>query len=183
MSNLENNLPPWLYYHSPDHTKYVLERSIFLARQEGISGRDLFLIKVAALYHDLGFIKGRKDHESISCELAAKELPEYDISPEEIRKICGMIAATRIPQNPQTPLENVLADADLEYLGTDSFYETSEKLYQELLHDQPNLSRQQWNEIQVKFLSGHTYHTNYCKEFCEAIKLKHLKELQAQLAG
>lgn len=183
MSNLENNLPAWLYYHSPGHTKYVLDRSVFLAEKEGITGRDLFLIKVAALYHDLGFIRGREDHENKSCALAAEELPEFNITPEEIQKICGMISATKIPQNPKNNLEKVLADADLEYLGTNNYYETSENLYRELLHDQPSLSRQQWNEIQVKFLSNHRYHTNYCKKYCETIKAKHLEDLKAQLAS
>ncbi len=110
--------------------------------------------------------------------MAVAELPQFDISPEEIRKICGMIMATKIPQEPSTLYEKILADADLEYLGTDSFYETSELLYRELLHKQPKLSRQQWNEIQVNFLSSHTYHTNYCKVHCEPIKAAHLEALK-----
>ena len=183
MSNLESNLAPWLHYHSPEHTRYVLEKAIFLAEQEGITGRDLFLVKVAALYHDLGFTKGRENHESKSCEIAAEELPEFKVTAEEIEKICSMISATKIPQQPKNLLEKVLADADLEYLGTDHFYETSEKLYQELLHSQPDLSRQDWNEVQVDFLAGHTYHTNYCKKHCEAKKAAHLAELRAQVTG
>lgn len=183
ISNLENNLPSWLYYHSPDHTRYVLEKSIFLAEQEQISGRELFLIKVAALYHDLGFIKGREEHECKSCEMAAAELPEFDITPNEIERICGMIMATKIPQQPKNLSEKILADADLEYLGTDSFYEISERLYKEIRHSQPQLSRQEWNEIQVKFLSNHSYHTTYCKKYCEEVKAAHLAELKARLAS
>lgn len=181
ISNLENNLPPWLYYHSPEHTKYVLEKAEFLAGQEGISGRDLFLIKVAALYHDLGFIKGREEHELKSCEIAAEELSEYDVSPAENEKICNMIMATKIPQKPRNLLEKILADADLEYLGTESFPEVSEDLYRELLHDTPNLSRQEWNEIQIKFLKEHSYHTNYCKVHCEAVKAEHLRDLMTKV--
>lgn len=181
ISNLENNLPPWLYYHSPEHTKYVLEKAEFLAEQEGVSGRDLFLLKVAALYHDLGFIKDREEHELKSCEIAEKELSEYDVSPEENNKICSMIMATKIPQQPKTLLERILADADLEYLGTESFPEISEDLYRELLHDKPNLSRQEWNEIQIKFLKEHSYHTNYCQIHCEAVKAEHLQDLMSKV--
>ena len=181
ISNLENNLPTWLYYHSPEHTKYVLEKTIFLAEQERVSGRDLYLLKVAALYHDLGFIKGREEHEQKSCEIAAEELKEFDISTQENEMICKMIMATKIPQQPKTHLEKILADADLEYLGTESFPEISEDLYKELLHDRPNLSRQEWNEIQVKFLQDHSYHTNYCKVHCEAIKAAHLADLKKKV--
>lgn len=181
MSNLERNLPSWLYYHSPAHTRYVLDKAEFLAEQEGIRGRDLFLIKVAALYHDLGFLKDRKDHEITSCEMASKELPAYGLSSEEIKKICHMIMATRIPQDPKTISEKILADADLEYMGTDKFMEISEYLYQELHHSQPDLSRDQWNEIQVDFLSNHSYHTKYCKVHREPIKAGNLAELQKAL--
>lgn len=182
MSNLENNLPSWLHYHTPAHTRYVLEKAMFLAEQEGVTGRELFLIKVAALYHDLGFVKDRKNHERTGCEIAAKELREYGLMPEEISKICGMIMATKIPQNPKTTSEKILADADLEYLGTEQFTEISETLYQELLHTRPHLSRDQWNEIQVQFLSNHSYHTIYCQEHCEAKKAEHLARLQEKLA-
>lgn len=181
MSNLENNLPSWLHYHSPDHTRYVLEKAIFLAGQEEVTGRDLFLLKVAALYHDLGFIKDRENHEQTGCEIAARELPEYGLTPEETSKICGMIMATKIPQDPKTTSEKILADADLEYMGTDQFQEISEKLYREMLYSRPDLTRDQWNEIQVEFLSNHSYHTSYCKEHCEAKKAGHLAALLNQL--
>lgn len=182
MSKLENDLPPYLHYHSPAHTRYVLDKAEFLAEKEGITGRDLFLLKVAALYHDLGFIIDRKDHERTGCEMASKELPHYGLTPEEIHKVCNMIAATRIPQNPETTSEKILADADLEYMGTDKYYEISEDLYKEMLYFQPDLSRDQWNEIQVDFLSNHSYHTQYCKTHCEAKKAEHLAKLRKELA-
>lgn len=182
MLRLENDLPSWLTYHSPAHTLYVLEKAEFLAEQEGVTGRELFLIKVAALYHDLGFVRDREDHEDTGCEMATKELPEYDLSPEEIKKVCNMIAATRIPQNPKNTSEKILADADLEYMGTDQYEEISEKLYQEMLYFRPDLSREEWNEIQVEFLSNHSYHTKYCKQYCEAKKAEHLARLRKELA-
>ncbi|WP_168137621.1 HD domain-containing protein [Salinimicrobium oceani] len=183
MSKLENNLPSWLHYHSPAHTQYVLDKAIFLAEQEGVDGRDLFLIKVAALYHDLGFIENMENHEERGCRMAAQELPEYGLSQEETSKICDMIMATRIPQQPNTTLEKVLADADLEYLGTDKYDEISEQLYKELLHSRPDLTRAQWNEIQVKFLCSHSFHTSYCKIHCEAKKAEHLEALREKLTS
>lgn len=178
MSNLESNLPSWLHYHSPAHTRYVLERAEALAEKEGISGRDLFLIKVAALYHDLGFVQERENHEQIACNMAAKELPQFGLTQEEITKVCKMIKATQIPQKPTSTLEKILADADLEYLGTDDYYETSENLYREILHYQPNLSRAEWNKIQIDFLSQHSYHTDFCRQHREPKKTQHLNRLR-----
>ena len=175
MANLEQKLPSWLHYHSPGHTRYVLEKTIFIADREGVSAHDLFLLKLAALYHDTGFMLSREKHEEISCRIAREELEEYGIKPKEIEIICNMIMATQIPQKPKTKLENILADADLEYLGTTRFTEISDRLYKELLHYQPNLTPGQWNEIQIGFMSKHRYHTDYCKQYREPLKLTNLE--------
>ena len=181
ISKLENNLPSWLYYHSIEHTKYVLEQAIFIAKKENVDKNDLYLLKIAALYHDTGFIINRDEHEAISCEIATEELKEFSLSSEEIKKICEMIMATKIPQKPKSFLSNILADADLEYLGTDKFICFSQDLYKELLHYTPELTQDEWNEIQVKFISKHRYHTAYCKQNREPKKQKNLKMIMKQL--
>lgn len=181
ISDLENNLPSWLHYHSTAHTIYVLEQAIFLAKQENVSDRDLFLLKIAALYHDAGFMTNRKNHEKTGCRIAAEELPEFSLTSAEIQKICGMIMATRLPQKPTTHLEKILADADLEYLGTNRFKEISHQLYRETLHSQPDLSKQQWKEIEIKFLSNHHYHTDFCRKYREPKKQENLEQLRREV--
>lgn len=181
ISKLENNLPAWLYYHSTEHTKYVLEQAVFIAEKEKVEKNDLYLLKVAALYHDTGFIINREEHEAISCNIATEELKEYGLDSEEIEQICEMIMATKIPQKPTSFLSRILADADLEYLGTEKFMSFSQNLYKELLHYTPDLTQDQWNEIQVKFISNHHYHTAYCKQNREPKKQKNLKMIMKQL--
>jgi uncharacterized protein len=181
ISKLENRLPSYLTYHNPAHTRYVLERVEEIGKQEKMPEDELYLIKVAALYHDSGFTISRKDHEEISCEIACQELPEYGFEQKDIDKICGMIRATKIPQQPKTKAEMILADADLEYLGTDNFKEISQRLYREMKHFQPDLTVDQWNEIQVNFLTSHHYHTNYCKKNREPRKLLNLEKIRKNL--
>ncbi|TVZ27630.1 uncharacterized protein JM83_2680 [Gillisia sp. Hel_I_86] len=181
ISNLEQNLPSWLHYHCPEHTKYVVDKVIYIAGKENVGGNDLFLLKVAALYHDIGFIIDREKHEELSCKIATKELKEFGLKPKEIEQICEMMKATEIPQKPTSHLAAILADADLEYIGTDDFLEWSEKLYQELLYYQPDLSEDKWNEIQYNFMSKHDYHTTYCKQNREPKKLKNLKLIKDKL--
>lgn len=181
MSRLEKSLPSWLYYHSPGHTRYVLEKAIFLAEREEISQHDLLLLKIAAVYHDAGFLISAKDHERIGCRLAAKELQAYDLSKQDIEKICGMIMATRIPQKPTNNLEMILADADLEYLGTEKFEEYGNDLYKERQHFDSNLSLEDWNKIQVKFLDQHQYHTDFCKRYREPVKQENLRSLKQEI--
>lgn len=181
ISKLENELPPGLYYHSTDHTKYVLRMAEFLAEKEGVSGRDLFLLKVAALYHDTGFTVGREDHEETSCSIASEELPGYGLTSEEIKKVCSMILATRLPQQPKTKLEKILADADLEYLGTDKFEKVGELLYKEMAFLQPEMDKEKWHEIEKKFLHNHKYHTKFCRENREPKKSENLEKVKRKL--
>ena len=117
----------------------------------------------------------------MSCEIAAQELPDYGLKKTEIDQICGMIRATKIPQNPKTKAEMVLADADLEYLGTDNFSEISQNLYREMKYFQPDLTVEQWNEIQVNFITGHHYHTTYCKKNRAPRKLLNLEKIRKNL--
>lgn len=178
---LNKGLPGWLTYHNAHHTLYVLEQAQIIALNEQIIDRDLLLVKIAALYHDTGFLVNRKDHEKIGCSIAARDLKRSDLDPIEIEKICGMIQATHIPQQPETLLEKIVADADLEYLGTDNFQTFGNKLYREILHSQPNLTELEWDEIQIDFLSKHHYHTSYCKKFKEPVKQKNLDLLRKRL--
>lgn len=181
-TRLENDLPDYLHYHDADHTRSVIEKSIFLAEKEELSDSEIHLIKVAALYHDAGFMVGRKDHEKKSCRLASRELPDYEYSKDQIKTICGMINATRIPQKTHNIYEDIVADADLFYLGTDTYDHYSDKLYRELKHQNPDLSEKDWLKIQLDFLQAHRFHTQYALEFLAPVKKKHLKKLMKMWA-
>jgi uncharacterized protein len=178
MSMLENDLPSYLAYHQSFHTQYVLDQVIRIAEKENVTHQELLLLKIAALYHDSGFIIQRENHENFSCEIAIKDLKGFDFSSHLIDKICGMIMATRIPQSPKSKLENILADADLEYLGTDNFLAFGQKLYKEFLYFQPGLSTKQWYDIQIKFISDHFYHTDFCRTYREPVKLQNLQMIR-----
>ncbi len=181
ITNLEINLPRHLTYHNPNHTRHVLEKAILIAGKENISDHELYLLKIAALYHDTGYQIGNENHEGESCRIAKRELSELGFKKSEINQICGMILATQIPQQPKTHLEGILADADLEYLGTDDFENFSSTLFIETKHFKPNLTLQQWYNIQIDFISKHHYHTDFCKKNREPHKLKNLEELKIKL--
>lgn len=180
IDTLTKKLPTYLTYHSVEHTKYVLKMAEYLAWRAGVSDHEVFLIKVAALYHDIGFIEGRENHEERGCKIARKDLPEYQISEEDIDTICGMIMATKIPQNPKNLLEEILADADLEYLSTQNFDPVSDMLFNEIRHYRPDFTLDEWNDVQIDFLTTHSYHTEFCIKYKENFKQQHLMKLRGQ---
>jgi uncharacterized protein len=174
---LSANLPANYFYHNPDHTVYVLEKAMEIGIHEGCTKEDLNLLSIAALWHDTGYTKLYSKHEEESCNLARHHLPAYHFTESEIEIICGIIMATRIPQRPKTKLEEILADADLEYLGTESFDDKSDCLFRELQSMNASLTETKWNQMQISFLQEHHYFTRFCIENREPVKQIHLKKL------
>jgi uncharacterized protein len=173
-------LPSHLTYHNLNHTAYVLEKAVFLAEQSEVNSSDLELLKLAALFHDTGFIDNPKDHEEKGCKIAEGYLSK-EYSKSDLTKIYGMIMATKIPQSPSTLLEKILADADLEYLGTDLFEQIGESLFTELKHFNPNFTAQAWDELQLVFMQKHNYHTDYCQKYREPKKQENLLIVKKRL--
>lgn len=174
---LRNNLPPNYYYHSPEHTVYVQERVVEIGRYEDCTEEELELLSIAALWHDTGMIKIYKHHEEESCLMARKYLSEDGYSIQDIDRICGIIMATQLPQQPKNKLEEILADADLEYLGTSCFEAVSNTLFKELQSMNPSLTHACWNQMQITFLQEHRYFTHFCKENREPVKRAYLNKL------
>lgn len=179
LARLKKELPDYLSYHGYHHTIDVYEMTIEIAREEGITDEeDIILLKTAALYHDSGFLSVYKGHEDVSCLLVRDILPRYNYTDSQIEKICGMIQATRIPQQPKNHLEEILADADLDYLGRDDFYPISYSLFEELKSIKAIDTIEQWNKIQVIFLEQHHYFTQTCLRKRKNAKEKRLQELK-----
>lgn len=177
---LKTSLSPTLTYHGYHHTFDVLKACKMLALAEGIDDEEsLILLETAALYHDLGFITTYKGHEEEGCRIAKKSLPDFNYSPDQIEKICGMIMATKIPQSPKNNLEEILADADLDYLGREDFGHISHTLFKEMLEREMIENIEQWNRIQVDFLSGHHYWTKSAIRLRNDEKQNRLAELKA----
>jgi len=174
---LQDNIPLCYYYHNYEHTLYVQEKAIEIAKFEKCTEKEIELLNAAALWHDTGYINTYKNHEEESCSLAKKYLPEYGFTQQETDRICGMIMATKVPQLPGNKLEEIVADADLEYLGTAAAAIKSEDLFLELQSLNPSLTKKAWDQIQISFLRSHHYFTAYCKANREPVKDHYLKEL------
>jgi uncharacterized protein len=176
---LKGHLPACYYYHRYEHTLYVQEKALEIGRHQKCLKKELELISAAALWHDTGYINSYTGHEEAGCRLARKHLPAFGFKPAETESICGMIMATKVPQSPKNKLEEIVADADLEYLGTRGAAEKAGLLFQELKSLNPTLTKEAWDKIQIAFLQDHYYFTAYCREKKEAAKQAYLKTLMS----
>ncbi len=162
LQKLKTELKQNLYYHGVHHTQEVLENIKEITQHEKVTDEELKLLKIAALFHDIGFISVYLGHEEEGCKITRNILKDYDLKNIQLDQICGMIMATQIPQLPRNKLEKIIADADLLYLGTDNFKTIGDTLFKELVENNKIKTLVEWNNIQVSFMSQHQYHTQYC---------------------
>ncbi|MGV3763535.1 HD domain-containing protein, partial [Parapedobacter sp.] len=150
-----------------------------IAAQEGVRDGALQLLLTAALFHDAGFLIHAKSHELHSCSIAQGVLPSFGYTEADISCICGLIMATEIPQEPSDHLEEIICDADLDYLGRDDFSARSQLLYNEMRNLGTIESHEAYNELQRAFLENHRYFTATSNRLRSKKKEENYKKLMA----
>ena len=180
LDKLEKELPHYLYYHNFKHTIDVINQAELIGYGEGVDDESILLLKTAALFHDAGHIIDYDEHEYNGTQLAREYLPKYRYSQEQIDKICELIMATKLPPNPKSTLESIMCDSDLDYLGRSDFIPVSNTLYKELKEQNKIGSLNDWNKIQVKFLSNHQFFTKTAlnlREVNKQMQIERIKKL------
>jgi len=183
LKRLREDLPHDRTYHCLEHTLDVYAASIGIAESEGVSGIPLVLLKTAALFHDAGFIEQPLYHEEKGCEIVKEQLPRFGYDADAIGQIVGLIMATKVPQVPKNKLEQILCDADLDYLGRNDFELIGDKLYAEFVVDGVVTDRAGWDELQLKFITQHRYFTKTNQQIREAVKQQNLAGVKARIAA
>lgn len=179
---LEKELPAHFLYHSFAHTRDdVLVAIRRFAEIMQLGQDDLHLLEVGAVFHDLGFLYQTAGHEQRGADLAAEVLPGYGFSADQARRVSSMIMATRLPQNPQNLLEELLADADLDVLGREDFMARNDLLRQELGLMGTAFTDEKWYSSQLKFLETHTYFSEAARQVRGAGKVKNIAQISAKL--
>ncbi|MEJ7675573.1 MAG: HD domain-containing protein [Chitinophagaceae bacterium] len=178
ISKLKKELPETLTYHNADHSLSVLIESTIIAKEEGISDENALLeLQIAALYHDTGLLFGHTGHEEKSCEIAKKDLPPFGVNKNQIQNICEIILATKMPQAPKNILQQIICDADLDYLGRNDFFVLSDKLRTEFRNYKIIRTDEEWESSRIAFLQSHAYFTTSSQKRRNPGKHLHLKQL------
>jgi predicted metal-dependent HD superfamily phosphohydrolase len=182
LGRLEAELAPGLTYHCYEHTLQVMDSAQKIAMMEGIDPQAMDLLVTAAAYHDSGFLTTYKNHEEVGCQLVAEILPQFGFDAESIRRIQSMIMATKVPQKAQSHLEEIICDADLEYLGGQEYESIADRLLHEMRIHGFLMDEVQWIDLQINFLNQHHFWTRTVIERCNGPKRKVLSRLIAKRA-
>jgi class 3 adenylate cyclase len=179
LDKLEKELPGYLFYHNVKHTVDVVTEVELIGWAEGCTDEEILLLKTAGLFHDAGHTIVYDGHEYQGTLIAREMLPKFNYSPTQIDRICEIIMSTKLPPKPTNLLEDIICDSDLDYLGRSDFIPVSNTLFEELKAQNKMGSLNDWNRIQVKFISGHQYFTKTARSLREVNKQLQIDRIQS----
>ena len=179
---IQNNLPKWAVYHTLEHTIETVETSVEIGLYYKLPKEQMEILSIAGWFHDTGYIYGPQNHEEKSIEIANKFLSKNNYPKESLLKIIACIMATKITSTPESLLEFIMRDADLVSLGRSDYFRTNNLLKQEFeMRDNTTIKENDWLIRSEKFLSSHSYFTDYAKlNFYPQLQLN-LEEIQRRL--
>lgn len=179
---LFSELKPTLFYHNAQHTIDVCRSAETLAIMERVSADELVMILTAALFHDTGFLWAFENNEPIACEFAAKTLPDFGYNPLQVSTVCQIILSTAMPQRPESLLEEIICDADLDYVGRDDFFITALRLHREWSeYSDHKIPFRDWYLQQRDFVEGHEFFTRSARLLRNEKKKKNLSQVRELL--
>lgn len=171
-----------LPYHNSEHTLDVLNAAQTIGKAMKLGQYELLLLQTAALTHETGIYKNYHQHEHQSVAFIHEHLPQFGYTTEDISIISQLVLSTQMPQQPNGHLEEILCDADLDYLGRNDYTTIAERLRQEWIFlGESEANDEQWLLTQEKFLKAHNYFTIWSKNNRNAGKWQNLALIRDML--
>lgn len=180
---LENETPEGYTYHTLAHTQDVVKNAVFIGTNEKLAEEEMNILRLAAWFHDVGYLKKYKGHEEASVEMAAKFLERHGVEENIRTAVAESIRATAFPQSPESRVAKVLCDADFMHLGQENYFEHAEKLRQEQKNAGVHkLKKAEFDQESVRLFEEHRWHTAFCRKNLEEPKQKNLELLKERIA-
>lgn len=175
----KEHMPNEYVYHNFDHTKEVVEAIKLIASGYELSEKEIEILQLAAWFHDMGYDKGRQNHEIRSCEYARNFLHQFEYPEANLKAICSCIAATAMDYHPKDLLQMIIRDADVSHLGSKLYWDRCSRLRQEIgITRNIMMSEKEWIDFELNFITNHDFHTEVAKELYSDRKQKNIKQLK-----
>ena len=164
-------------FHDLQHTLSVRDAALLLGRMRQLPEDQLQILTLASLLHDTGFTKQYQDHETASRQIAEAFLEEQGFDAGQISQVLQLIEATRPTRLPQTPLEELIRDADLNNLGKSGYGDTIDNLRHEweIFLDRA-YTDEEWYKENTRFLEQHRFFTPEARQLFGDQKASNLKK-------
>lgn len=150
---LAHELSEKCLFHTISHTLEVLKNAEIIGRYCNVDEDQLNILRISALFHDVGYVDAYDDHEIFSAKRAVEYLADKKVDVHTIAQIERAILSTKTPQNPQDKISRILCDADLMNLTFDDYFE------------QVDLMREEWEKVGKAKLDNHQFYLNTLEFF------------------
>lgn len=158
-------------FHTLGHTEEVVKNAEIIGRYCDITKKELNILRVAALFHDVGYADAYDDHEVFSAKRAKNFLQANHVDENIIDQIVRAILSTKTPQNPEDKISRILCDADLMNLTFDDYFEQVDLMRREWEKvGKAKLNRQEFYLNTLEFFQSHEYHSKYGKKILQPKK-------------
>ncbi len=182
LTRLRSLLPETVVYHDVPHTVNVEKAVMRYSKLEGVDPESILLARTAALFHDTGYIYSNKNNEDFGINMAKSMLPSYGYSPIQIEIVTNIIESTKSSVEPRNLLEEIMCDADHDYLGRPDYYAIVNKLRKEYENEDRVMTDREWLNHQLHFLENiHQYYTETAKNIRQIGKTARIRELRIKL--
>ena len=179
---LTTDWPEGLVYHNIDHTRRVVKQAEIIGSHENLNDEEMDIVKIAAWFHDVGYLKKYKDHEEVSIQIATEFLSGKGVGREYVDQITECIRATVVPQSPTDKISEVLCDADMMHVGMKKYPDIIKKLRNEWKNmGVKSLSNKKFKKSSIKALLDHKFHTAYCQVELSKMKDQNIRNLASEL--
>ena len=150
---LTHELSDKCLFHTISHTLEVLKNSEIIGRYCNVDDEELNVLRMSALFHDVGYVDAYDDHEICSAKRAVEYLKDKNVNENTVEQIERAILSTKTPQNPLDRISKILCDADLMNLTFDDYFE------------QVDLMREEWEKVGKAKLNSHQFYLNTLEFF------------------
>ena len=158
-------------FHTISHTQEVVKNAETIGKYCQIDKHELNILRVAALFHDVGYVDAYDDHELFSAERVRRFLQSKNVNDLIIDQIERAILSTKTPQNPKDKISKILCDADLMNLTFDDYFEQVDLMRMEWEKvGKAKLGRQQFYLNTLAFFQTHEYHSEYGRKILQPKK-------------
>ena len=170
-SILTHELSEKCLFHTIKHTLEVLKNSEVIGDYCKLDSDALNVLRVSALFHDVGYVDAYDEHEIRSAERAVIYLKSEQIDQEIISQVKDAILSTKTPQHPKDQISRILCDADLMNLTFDDYFEQIDLMRMEWDEvGKAKLDRNQFYIKSLEFFQSHQYHSIYGKKVLQPKK-------------
>ena len=150
-----------LPFHDLTHTQEVVNSVYEITQTLNLSTLDLENVLIAAWFHDTGFTKDYKYHETCSKRIAEEFLNQQLLDQQRVSIILKCIEVTKLGSKPVSMPEKIICDADLYHLSRCDYLFRNILLRKEWEKELGVFySDNEWYKLNYKFLNEHKFYIN-----------------------